>query len=692
MANVERIDVVIAAHDNATKVLDNLVNRFGIATKSGLAMGIGFKALDMGVTALMQGFNALTEYISAGVEKNRDFELSMARLESSTNNFDISINGLSDTVKNFSIIFAENINTITSGLQNMIREGFSASESVKLLFDAERLAVVTGDDLATTSHALITVLEIFGLGSESAAYATEKLNQIVGVTGLSIAEVDRILGRSAITIQDNARSLDNASDAFFYLDNKGVSARSMLQEFDKIMKDFNDSTIDTIATTTTLGDRFEKITHTTKFSVDMMNKLKEIYQMDLTGGLDWSGFIDESKVNLVTKALDVLSSKGIDTLKEYNDEIKKTGGFTIDIDWQTFSTGSDDLNKLAQAMLYYNDLVAQSEVDVLTGKIAALTDTLGDLRTVGLLGFKPIVDNLKSLQDLKTQRTELMTLHPLQEDLRYMSMGLEDAAYSSLIHNDATKQLVDSMREQQQVIDDLNRSNQIYTLEENKNSLAIMQIQLSAADHRGRMTRDQKQAIEELQRANMGLRIDTLTNQLVIDQKTLDMGPLQERYNQTKMWYDQEVYTVQNSYGKELDALNAKISLEQKALLDNFDFVKKNNKDIYQNELDTYNARRDLWAQEWINRGHTLPTNYYYYLPSKQTGGYIPETRPYLLHKGESVIPAGGKGGTRLILDKPINVNLTATLYDNVDVQSLVRKLELAIQSGLVEGITTSYG
>ena len=45
-------------------------------------------------------------------------------------------------------------------------------------------------------------------------------------------------------------------------------------------------------------------------------------------------------------------------------------------------------------------------------------------------------------------------------------------------------------------------------------------------------------------------------------------------------------------------------------------------------------------------------------LPSRQTGGYIPETKPYLLHKGESVIPAGGNAGG-------VTINITGnTLLD----------------------------
>lgn len=47
-------------------------------------------------------------------------------------------------------------------------------------------------------------------------------------------------------------------------------------------------------------------------------------------------------------------------------------------------------------------------------------------------------------------------------------------------------------------------------------------------------------------------------------------------------------------------------------------------------------------------------------LESRQTGGYISETKPYLLHKGETVIPANGKSGATM------TINITGnTLLDS---------------------------
>lgn len=56
-------------------------------------------------------------------------------------------------------------------------------------------------------------------------------------------------------------------------------------------------------------------------------------------------------------------------------------------------------------------------------------------------------------------------------------------------------------------------------------------------------------------------------------------------------------------------------------------------------------------------------------LPSRKSGGYIPETGPYLLHKGETVIPSGMNFST-------VNINMnTGPISSSIDVDNMLTNM-----------------
>ena len=65
-------------------------------------------------------------------------------------------------------------------------------------------------------------------------------------------------------------------------------------------------------------------------------------------------------------------------------------------------------------------------------------------------------------------------------------------------------------------------------------------------------------------------------------------------------------------------------------------------------------------------------------LPSRQTGGYIPETGPYMLHKGENVIPAGGSNFS------VININMNSgPISSSLDIDNMLDAMakRMAVES-----------
>ena len=70
------------------------------------------------------------------------------------------------------------------------------------------------------------------------------------------------------------------------------------------------------------------------------------------------------------------------------------------------------------------------------------------------------------------------------------------------------------------------------SMQEKSNSIEVMKIQLNAMNHRDKMTRFERDKLKEIEKANLMLRINMAENQQEIDQKNLDMTPLEERYEQ----------------------------------------------------------------------------------------------------------------------------------------------------------------
>jgi hypothetical protein len=63
-------------------------------------------------------------------------------------------------------------------------------------------------------------------------------------------------------------------------------------------------------------------------------------------------------------------------------------------------------------------------------------------------------------------------------------------------------------------------------------------------------------------------------------------------------------------------------------------------------------------------------------LGSRQYGGYIPQTGPYMLHQGETVVPAGGDTFAS-------NITINANISSDMDIKSLASKLSIYWQEDL---------
>jgi len=712
--------ITISAEDHASNVIDQVQKRLGVFNKEGLAMGIAFAAVTKGIQFAEQAIGKFVEYIQQGIEMNRKFDASMARLSVSTRDFDISISGVKDSLKNFSVMFAEDLNVLASGLQLFIREGHSVSESIKLLFNSERLAIAVGEDLSTTQGAVNTAMEIFDLTANSAGHIVDNYNKILSATGLSLGEIDRLLGNSAGKIRDNALSFDDVVNILYNLESQGYYSRGMLVKFKEVLDTYpsalNDTTVgmkNVEKGIVGIGDKLGKITGTTQFTQEQLKKVKEISQMDLTKGMDIGAGIDQSQLDVAKEYFDTLNSEGITTLEKLNEEIssgKDRYNVWGEMPLRDAGNYNAQILTLLQSIYQYNDLIDETTSSDFIGAIEETTTAFTNLQNELRDTNTSIATHIKNIATLQAEQTKLTTIHNINNDLRYMSLGLTDASYATKIQNSATKDLVDSIRVQQDEIQRLQDINESYSLSSMKNSLEILRIQRIGMDSRRGLTRSQKAEIKELEKADADLRISTMENQISIGEIKQNGLTADERHlEQVKNWYSEELFTIQDTYTAEMTALTDKIIIEQGLLEANYVAIVDVNRRILENEKATYDARKAIWAgnpEQAAELGIPKPPDMTFEqfqgfndffnkmspwkLPHHDTGGYVTSTHPAIVHRGENIIPANQNHPTAVYVKvEPITVHNYN--YDKTDTAQLAQKLQLALQQGLIAGITTKY-
>ena len=264
-----------------------------------------------------------------------------------------------------------------------------------------------------------------------------------------------------------------------------------------------------------------------------------------------------------------------------------------------------------------------------------------------------------------------------------------------------------------------------------KNSLAIMEIQLKGMMRRRGLTRKEEREIHKLQISNMKLRINSEKESL--KNMTHDQ---ENAYENAKdildRWLLHEshvLWKVKDNRQEEIDDLKASILTKEQTYLESEELLEehylnmqtyvegyaKYTEDVYGRRIPEA-VKKQLLAMRagLVDYARMLGSfgirvnvpslsDFTYLHPAfdklrgqamsgRQRGSYyVPETRPYLLHRGEQVVPSGRTehtGGGNVTIE-PITINMN--VYDATDTAKLAQKIQIAIQQGLISGVTTKY-
>lgn len=356
----------------------------------------------------------------------------------------------------------------------------------------------------------------------------------------------------------------------------------------------------------------------------------------------------------------------------------------------------------------------KAEVDIIIALNNALSDYHKELRqeTGYSLGGEEILGTkYLELERLKADKE----LADVQHDVK---RGMIDEIYNYKQLSSAGQTAVVVLRDYKNQQEENRNSMQRYTLAIQANNLEMMKLQLKGMMRRRGLGRSERKRMKQLQIENLQERISAEENNKQITVSDYD------RYVESRKILDKEiadatekVYYLNYTFDEELRVLDRTLKLKEQYYKDdetaltthmqNMAAIRQEKYGLVKEIVTSPNLREIFGQREGYNeffmkvmgmeakRGRDKGP--LWDMLSRragfQTGTYrVPRTGLAMVHEGEQVIPKGGRGrsgfGGKIHVD-PMHINVN--IYDHTDVEHLVQKIELAIQGGLVSGITTGY-
>lgn len=693
--SMTEVNIDLKAKDQMSSVLDHVTQRLGIFNKQGLAMGISFAGINIGMQLAQQAIQGLTQYIQDGVEANRNFEASLARLTTSSNEFASSISNVKENLINFSYVFATDVNTLSGGLREFIRDGYNATDATTMLWKAERFAIASGNDLATTQDVLVRALHAFNLDASDLTGVINELNGITSITGMTLGDIDQILGRVAIAAQASGIGFEDLINLMYTLHETGTSNRFLASELTKQLGDLSKVKIEPMPANAAISveEKFKTIGGTVQFTVAQVKELNKQFQMRLTASMDIGAYFDKGTVS-IARALATATELKQKLPDAYTSLSEAANASPIGA--LLYGQRVSDIEALANAYVEYDTQLKEATKDE-----ADSTKTLPDI--------KAKLDVLTA--SLETQNATLATYSQKIGDLTEMRTFTIDMRNATL-----------AVQAQQDAIKQLQRISDSYNLSLMKNSLEIMKIQYGA-DTRHGLDRTQKERIAELERTNAGIQIKEQENQIAVAEiRTNGLQSAQDKLDQIQRGHDEAMY---NQQIRDLDAnikaqnelysslvtaiatTNKNIEIQQKAWQENQLVMTVHWAKEMRDQMNyAYGANAPPKTQaEQSGTQPAVPnppgwrskTPFWKY----QHGGIVQETAAALVHKGELIIPknmvdsmrngngvaTSSSGGGSVSHNITITVN--AEVRKDVDVEDWGKKLGAGLASGFLEGTSS---
>jgi hypothetical protein len=235
--------VILTAQDNASKVIDQVTKRLGIFNKEGVAMGVTFALVNKGIELIMRGIQFLTDSFMKGITTAMDFEVNLVYLTNTIRNMDMSIQDVSENLHKMGQDFGVDVNSLAMAMKTFTREGYSMTESIKMLGQAEIVTKATGESIISVINAADTMFGVFNISAKNSGYVFEKLSEIYTLTGLSIEDIAGIISRASPEIRKAGYNLEDIVDIMYTISQTKAATRQYPSLFADYFKGIGGETI-----------------------------------------------------------------------------------------------------------------------------------------------------------------------------------------------------------------------------------------------------------------------------------------------------------------------------------------------------------------------------------------------------------------------------------------------------------------
>jgi hypothetical protein len=235
--------VILTAQDNASRVIDQVNKRLGIFNKEGVAIGVTFALVNKVIELAMRGVQFLTDSFMKGITTAMDFEVNLVYLTNTIRNMDMSIQDVSENLHKMGQEFGVDVNSLAIAMKTFTREGYTMTESVKMLGQAEIVTKATGESIISVINAADTMFGVFNISAKNSGYVFEKLSEIYTLTGLSIEDIAGIISRASPEIRKAGYNLEDIVDIMYTISQTKAATRQYPSLFADYFKGIGGETI-----------------------------------------------------------------------------------------------------------------------------------------------------------------------------------------------------------------------------------------------------------------------------------------------------------------------------------------------------------------------------------------------------------------------------------------------------------------
>jgi len=617
---ISRLNVLISAQDRASSVIGRVQNRLNNLSKEGLAMGATFAAVTMGIGTLSTALQNLSNFIKESVDKFYEFDRAITEVATMLDKTETRyIPELEKGIERISIAFGQSAIDVTRALYQALSAGIQVTDSLKFMWEASKLAKTGLADLETTVDVLTTVMNAYGMSALQVSRISDIMMATVVMGKLRLQDLATSLGYVVPVAAQAGVSFEEISAAMATMTKQGINAQIASRGLRQLITNLiapSEGAKDAMVELGVAYDEWtlrarglqgviELINEATGGSVSKINEL-----IPNVRALSAQLALCAEDGNLFAETLEYIENS-LGLVNEKFKEITKSAAYQRDVvvasmeamkrkigeAWQPY-TLAFEAAKLAMirggwkiAIPFVGPMMAKRdieetikdivmageeakrafELDVQRQQVEEFAARLEQLKLIAeesdetIRGLRIELEKLpKEIEELNIQLGRMQEARRYQLALRYIPYALKSASYASRIFDERVRALVDSIRIQRREIDRLSHANQIYSMQQTKNNLEMMKIQLAASYRRGRMTREEKARMKELERANLELRIAETTNQLEIDKiRAGGLKKEEERLELIKMEYQDRLFTIMDTYEEDVKKMEEMIQYKK---------------------------------------------------------------------------------------------------------------------------------